>query len=148
MVFWILFLLPGWVVGVITIRWLLLEKFTVIPCFLSLWTMLLQWFPGVLLDGFRTLTVTDWCHQGFPSSLEFRYMLLFETRKCYSTQCQQYKGLLPGEHVITLLDHPVCSPDVNPVENLWGRMAREVYKNGQKFQPTCFVLGELFPLTN
>ena len=35
---------------------------------------------------------------------------------------------------ITLLDHPACSPDLNPIENIWGWMAREVYKNGHQFQ--------------
>lgn len=34
------------------------------------------------------------------------------------------EGLLPGE----------CSPDLNPTENIWGWMAREVYKNGRQFQ--------------
>lgn len=38
------------------------------------------------------------------------------------------------ENNITLLAHPACSPDLNPIENLWGWMAREVYKNGQQFQ--------------
>uniref|UniRef100_A0A3Q3BA23 Tc1-like transposase DDE domain-containing protein n=1 Tax=Kryptolebias marmoratus TaxID=37003 RepID=A0A3Q3BA23_KRYMA len=31
------------------------------------------------------------------------------------------------ENNITLLDHPACSPDLNPIENIWGWMAREVY---------------------
>uniref|UniRef100_A0A3P9N8F0 Tc1-like transposase DDE domain-containing protein n=1 Tax=Poecilia reticulata TaxID=8081 RepID=A0A3P9N8F0_POERE len=38
------------------------------------------------------------------------------------------------ENNITLLDHPACSPDLNPIENIWGWMAREVYKNGHQFQ--------------
>ena len=38
------------------------------------------------------------------------------------------------ENIITLLDHPACSPDLNPIENIWGWMAREVYKNGHQFQ--------------
>ncbi|CAB1425483.1 unnamed protein product [Pleuronectes platessa] len=38
------------------------------------------------------------------------------------------------ENNITLLDHPACSPDLNPIENIWGWMAREVYKNGLQFQ--------------
>uniref|UniRef100_A0A8P4FWH5 Tc1-like transposase DDE domain-containing protein n=1 Tax=Dicentrarchus labrax TaxID=13489 RepID=A0A8P4FWH5_DICLA len=32
------------------------------------------------------------------------------------------------ENNVALLDHPACSPDLNPVENVWGWMAREVYK--------------------
>uniref|UniRef100_A0A3P9MYL3 Tc1-like transposase DDE domain-containing protein n=1 Tax=Poecilia reticulata TaxID=8081 RepID=A0A3P9MYL3_POERE len=38
------------------------------------------------------------------------------------------------ENNIALLDHPACSPDLNPIENIWGWMAREVYKNGHQFQ--------------
>uniref|UniRef100_A0A3Q3B977 Tc1-like transposase DDE domain-containing protein n=1 Tax=Kryptolebias marmoratus TaxID=37003 RepID=A0A3Q3B977_KRYMA len=38
------------------------------------------------------------------------------------------------ENNITLLDHPACSLDLNPIENIWGWMAREVYKNGHQFQ--------------
>uniref|UniRef100_A0A3Q2DBB7 Tc1-like transposase DDE domain-containing protein n=1 Tax=Cyprinodon variegatus TaxID=28743 RepID=A0A3Q2DBB7_CYPVA len=37
------------------------------------------------------------------------------------------------ENNITLLDHPACSRDLNPVESIWGWMAREVYKNGHQF---------------
>ncbi|MCI4388749.1 hypothetical protein PGIGA_G00089470 [Pangasianodon gigas] len=35
---------------------------------------------------------------------------------------------------VALLDHPACSPDLYPLENVWGWMAREVYKNGRQFQ--------------
>ena len=35
---------------------------------------------------------------------------------------------------ITLLGHHACSPDLNPIENIWGWMVREVYKNGHQFQ--------------
>uniref|UniRef100_A0A3Q2EF15 Tc1-like transposase DDE domain-containing protein n=1 Tax=Cyprinodon variegatus TaxID=28743 RepID=A0A3Q2EF15_CYPVA len=38
------------------------------------------------------------------------------------------------ENNIPLLDHPACSPDLNPIENIWGWMAREVFKNGHQFQ--------------
>ncbi|KAK3513042.1 hypothetical protein QTP70_000198 [Hemibagrus guttatus] len=35
---------------------------------------------------------------------------------------------------VALLDHPACTPDLNPLENVWGWMAREVYKNERQFQ--------------
>ncbi|KAL6479984.1 hypothetical protein MHYP_G00110170 [Metynnis hypsauchen] len=38
------------------------------------------------------------------------------------------------ENNITLLDHSACSPDLNPIENIWGWMAREGYKNRHQFQ--------------
>ncbi|MEQ2252436.1 hypothetical protein ILYODFUR_021723, partial [Ilyodon furcidens] len=40
--------------------------------------------------------------------------------------CNACKGF--QENSVTLLDHPGCSPDVNPIRNTWRWMAREVYK--------------------
>jgi hypothetical protein len=37
------------------------------------------------------------------------------------------------ENGIPLLPHPACSPDLNPIENVWGWMARNVYINGKQF---------------
>jgi len=35
---------------------------------------------------------------------------------------------------VALLDHPACSPDLNPIENVWGWMVGEVYNNKRQFQ--------------
>ena len=37
------------------------------------------------------------------------------------------------ENNIAYLDHPACSPDLNPTENMQGWMAREVYENRHQF---------------
>ncbi|GBL84231.1 Transposable element Tc3 transposase [Araneus ventricosus] len=34
---------------------------------------------------------------------------------------------------IKVLDWPACSPDLNPIENLWDIMCRKVYSNGRQY---------------
>lgn len=36
---------------------------------------------------------------------------------------------------ITLLDWPALSPDLNPMENIWGILSRKIYENGKQY--TC-----------
>lgn len=38
-----------------------------------------------------------------------------------------------AEKNIPLLEWPACSPDCNPIENLWGILAAMVYANGRQF---------------
>ena len=35
---------------------------------------------------------------------------------------------------IPVLDWPAISPDMNPIENIWGIMAREVYADGKHYE--------------
>ncbi len=36
---------------------------------------------------------------------------------------------------ITLLNLPALSPDLNPMENIWGIFSRKIYENGKQY--TC-----------
>lgn len=40
------------------------------------------------------------------------------------------------QHNIQTLDWPSNSPDLNPVENVWGLISREIYKNGTQYNNT------------
>lgn len=37
------------------------------------------------------------------------------------------------ENEIDLLEWPACSPDLNPIENLWGIIVRRLYANNKKY---------------
>ena len=37
------------------------------------------------------------------------------------------------EQKIRLLDHPACSPNLNPIENLWGLIVSKVYEGGRQY---------------
>ena len=37
------------------------------------------------------------------------------------------------EQKIRLLDHPMCSPDLNPIENLWGLIIAKVYEGRRHY---------------
>jgi hypothetical protein len=39
-----------------------------------------------------------------------------------------------SERNMTVLDWPAKSPDLNPIENMWGVLARRVYAGGRQFQ--------------
>ena len=38
------------------------------------------------------------------------------------------------ENGICVLGPLACSPDLNPIENVWGSIARDVYGNGKQFE--------------
>jgi len=47
------------------------------------------------------------------------------------------------DHNITYLDCPACSPKMNPIENLWGILARRVYQYGKKLDDVASLKQEI-----
>lgn len=46
-------------------------------------------------------------------------------------------------HGVNLLQWPALSPDLNPIENLWGFIARRVYQGGKQYADVCSLIGAL-----
>ena len=45
---------------------------------------------------------------------------------------------------IPVLDWPTNSPDLNPLENLWGTLTRAVFANGRQFKTKTELKTEIF----
>ena len=41
------------------------------------------------------------------------------------------------DHGIKVMEWPALSPDLNPIENLWGILARKVYSGGKQYETTA-----------
>lgn len=48
-----------------------------------------------------------------------------------------------ADNSVKLLPWPACSPDLNPIENLWGVIARRVYANQRQFNKVDDLWGEI-----
>ena len=48
-----------------------------------------------------------------------------------------------NEQKIEVMDWPAVSPDLNPIENIWGILARRVYHNGRQFQRRDELVGAI-----
>ena len=48
------------------------------------------------------------------------------------------------EQKIRLLDHPACSPDLNPIENLWGLIVAKVYEGGRQHSAISELKNAIF----
>lgn len=56
-----------------------------------------------------------------------------------SMQTQRYLS----NNTIPVMTWPALSPDLNPIENVWGCLARAVYKNGRQFNTTTELNGAI-----
>uniref|UniRef100_A0A914DTN0 Uncharacterized protein n=1 Tax=Acrobeloides nanus TaxID=290746 RepID=A0A914DTN0_9BILA len=64
-----------------------------------------------------------------------RKNLVFQQDNASIHTSRETLGWLASKNV-TLLKWPACSPDLNPIENLWGIIVRHLYANNRQFQST------------
>ena len=92
---------------------------------------------GVKLDSkryceFIDSALSDWLDD-LP--LEQRRKIIFMQGNAPSHAAKKTKEFLHslGFKNNTLMDWPACSPDLNPIENLWAIIKRSVYSNGKQY---------------
>lgn len=65
--------------------------------------------------------------------LQFGESAIFQQDNCPIHTATSTKSWLQAQG-INLMDWPSNSPDLNPMENLWGLLVQSVYKNGRQFE--------------
>ena len=74
------------------------------------------------------------------TSYKYRSDYAESNNKFYSIQCvgpliysKVPFDVIPQSYNLKVLKWPARSPHLNPIENVWGVLAREVYSNGKQY---------------
>ena len=68
-----------------------------------------------------------------PLSRRFKLIFQHDNAPSHSAKATQAFLSSIGIEGNRLMDWPACSPDVNPIENLWGIMKEEIYHDGRQY---------------
>lgn len=95
------------------------------------------------LVSLNTTELTVWTLQDRPKHRKVEESFILRLEKNVTLMFSNITAMRSRSHLRRFL---------NPIKNLWGRMVREVYKNGQQFQTVdelrASVLTKIFPLTS
>ena len=68
-----------------------------------------------------------------PLSRRFKLIFQHDNASSHSAKATQAFLSSIGIEGNRLMDWPACSPDLNPIENLWGIMKEEIYHDGRQY---------------
>ena len=64
------------------------------------------------------------------------------TRQCPNSCVKALKSVFSDKNVV-LMDWPALSPDLNPIENLWGIVTRQVNGQGKQYDSKLSLTGAI-----
>ena len=90
---------------------------------------------------------TDTCFTehflGGKISFALQEIGLFSNKTMPPIHVSRHSKAFFSDKNVVLMDWPALSPDLNPIENLWGIVARQVYGQGKQYDSKVSLTGAI-----